>query len=291
MNKIKTIPWSNKITSIQCNVLEALAKVKFMTLSQMLDFGVGTTQYKYLWKQVASLRDRKRSLIDRRSFNTAERLGRVEDLYFLTKRGRQVLIYDLQVPEEEIRMPIGKIIAYKDYHHRKSTIDFQIKLLQWAKANTFQIPLFSAYYDKIGDNRSGKNLTTLTKIEFEGDQFFIPDALFLLQSTERERLFLFEMHNGHDTLRLLKQLHKHAHALVGRYTHRKLNYDSQKSYSIILLFEHTSTKQAFIKRLIKKGAAFRDIQQFFLCKSMEEMNQGDFDLGWQTIFGEEKNLI
>lgn len=281
----KIIPWSKGITNIQGNVLEALSTFKFLSLSQMLGVGVGTTQYKYLWKQVVSMRDRKRKLIDRRSFNLEARLGRVEDLYFLTKHGKNVLVYDFRIPEEDIKIPIGKTIAYKDYHHRKTTIDFQIKLYQWATERDYQISYFNAYFDKKGNNRSSKNLTTLTRINFDGMDYFIPDAVFKLASQSKERLFLFELHRGHDTARLLKQIHKHAFALVRKFTHHQFNYDPQKSYSILLVFEHQSTKNAFLKRLSKESRAFSQIEQFFLCKSLYDLMQTEFDKGWLTLFG------
>ena len=281
----KVIPWSGKITNIQGKVLEALAKYKFLTISQMLTIGVGTSQYKYLWKQVASIRDRKKGLINRRSFNLETRLGRVEDLYFLSKHGKSELIHAFHVPEEDIKMPIGKTIAYKDYHHRKATIDFQIKLYQWVDKRKHQILFFNAYYDKKGNNRSGKNLTTLTRVDFDGTDYFIPDAVFQLESEAKNRLFLFELHRGYDTNRLIKQIHKHAFALVKKFTHQQFSYDPQKSYSILLLFEYQNTKNAFIKRISKEGAAFSQIEQFFLCKSLEDLVESEFEHGWLTLFG------
>ena len=287
----KLIPWSNKITNIQANVLEALAKYKFLTLSQMLQIGVGTTQYKYLWKQVASLRDRKRGLVDRRNFNTEDRLGRVEDMYFLTKHGASALILDLRFPEEEIRLPKGKTIANKDYYHRKFTLDFQIKTYQWAEGAGRFVPYFHTYFDKTGNNRTDKNLMTMTRIDFEGEDYIIPDAAFLLSSLEKERLFLFEMHNGSDTFRLLKQLHKHAFALVRKFTHKKFKYPNDKSYTTLLLFEREGTKKAFIQRLIKEGQAFTEVQNYFLCKSLEDLEIKPFDTGWLTIYGKKGELM
>lgn len=42
------------------------------------------------------------------------------------------------------------------------------------------------------------------KIDFGAGEYIIPDAVFKLQNADRERLFLFEMHNWSDTMRLLK---------------------------------------------------------------------------------------
>ncbi len=287
----KSIPWSDKITNIQGKVLISLARYKYLTLSQLLAIGVGTTQYKYLWKQVASMRDRKRALIERRSFNLEIRLGRVEDLYYLTKYGKNVLVDDFRLLEKDIKIPIGKTIAYKDYHHRKTTIDFQISLYQWTEKNNYEIPYFNAYYDKKGNNRTDKNLTTLSKIDFGNGEYIIPDAVFKVMSETKERLFLFELHMGKDTLRLIKQIHKHAFALVKKFTHKQFKYDLEKSYTIFLLFEYQATKNAFIKRLVKTGVAFSQIEQFFLCKSLDDFAEGNFAEGWLTLFGKNSRVM
>lgn len=291
MRPDKPIPWSGTITNIQGKVLESLAKFKFLTLTQMLEIGVGTGQYKYLWKQVASMRDRKRKLVDRKSFNTEERLGRVEDFYFLTSKGREALILDFRIAEEEIRMPVGNSIAYKDYHHRKSTIDFHLKLSLWAKNRGVELAFFTTYFDKEGNNRSDKNLSTLTKIDFGAGEYIIPDAVFKLQTEDRERLFLFEMHNGSDTMRLMKQLHKHAQALVMKHTHKKFGYDPMKSYTTLLLFETDTAKESFINRVVTTGEAFSKVQKFFLCKSVVALETQSFGENWKTIFGHDSLLF
>lgn len=286
----KTVPWSNKITNIQSNVLEALATYKFLTLRQLLILDIGTTQYKYLWKQVASLRDRKKALIERRDFNTEERLGRVEDMYFLTKYGASILVHELFFPEEKIRRPKSKAIANKDYFHRKYTIDFHIQLLKWTDIKNIDVEFFYAYFDKSGNNRTSKNLKAKTKINFGGQEYIIPDAIFKLQSQQKQRLFLFEMHNGNDTFRLIKQLHKHAYALIEKHTHLAFLYPPEQSYTILIVFEKGSTKNAFIKRMMKEGSSFAQIHQYFLCKSLEDLEQYHFDEGWSTVFGEVGSL-
>ena len=123
-NKVK---WDGRITMIQGNVLEALARYKFLTMSQMLKLDIGTTQYQYLAMQTKSLRDRGRPLIGCHNFHIPQpRKGRVESMYYLRPKGREALVFELDIPEEKIKMPIGKSVAYKDYLHRKYTIDYQI---------------------------------------------------------------------------------------------------------------------------------------------------------------------
>lgn len=296
MKAIKKIKWERVITNIQGKVLEGLGRYRFLTLRQMLDLGVGTTQYKYLWEQVRSLRDRKRALVRcHRYENPAPRKGRVEDMYFLTPVGKEVLITELLVAEEQIKMPIGTIPAYKDYFHRKYTIDVQILLDSWAKNNEVSVRFFHTYFDMTGDNRVHKNLQAKTKVYLEGEDYFIPDGVFQLERGEETRLVLFEMYNGKNSGRVIEQLHKHALALTERHTHRQFGYDLNKSYPIMMVFEFDSIKRAVVekaKREVSKHGvqSFSRVEQYFISKSLEELKAETLNEHWTTLFGNKRVL-
>lgn len=281
----KLVPWAGRITSIQGNILEHLARYKFLTSSQLLRLDVGTTQYQYLSKQLKSLRDRGRPLIGCHNFSTPQpRKGRVESMYFLKPHGRQALVFELDIEAEKIKMPIGKSVAYKDYLHRKYTIDYEIELDKWAKANGAVVPVFDTYFDKVGNNRVSKNLRAKTRIVLSDDEYFIPDGAYFLKKDESRRLHLMEMYNGKDTGRVVKQLHKHAQALSFKCTHREYNLDPDFSYTIDLVFQYPSIMKATIDRLAEEGT-FTNIGQYFLCKSIEEVNEGKLDQ-WINLHGE-----
>lgn len=83
-----------------------------------------------------------------------------------------------QLESEEIRMPIGRAkLFFKDYFHRKYTIDFHIKLRKWAKKIQIELCFFDTYFDKIGNNRKNKNLKAKTKLDV-GNSYLIADAVF-----------------------------------------------------------------------------------------------------------------
>lgn len=287
--------WNTGTTTIQANVLLNLGKFYYLTLSQMLLLDIGTTQYKYLWEQVASLRDRTKPLVKSRSFNSVSRFGRVEDMYCLNKRGKESLILDLHVSPDRIKMPIGRPIAHKDYHHRKATIDFHIFLDSWASKYVYEIPFFDTYFDKSGNNRTSGTLRAKTRIDTEGKNFFIPDASFSLKKENWERLFLVEVERGVDTLKAIKKLHTHAYSLVERHTHKAYQLDKNKSYTILFLLENDSLKEALVRRVQQTETAFINIQQYFLCKSINDLLIGGFENGfyenWTTIMGEKRNLF
>lgn len=281
----KKVPWAGRITNIQGNVLEALSRYKFLTMSQMLKLDIGTTQYQYLQKQIKSLRDRGRPLIGTHNFHTPQpRKGRVESMHYLTPKGREALVFELDIEAENVKMPIGKSMAYKDYQHRKYTIDYQIELDKWASRNGAVVPVFDTYFDKVGNNRVSKNLRAKTRITLSQDEYFIPDGVYSLKREGSKRLHLMEMYNGKDTGRVIRQLHKHAQALAFKCTHRQFNLDPDFSYTIDLVFQFESIMKATIERIQEDGA-FTNIGQYFLCKTIEEVNEGKLDT-WVDLHGE-----
>lgn len=282
----RKIPWEGVITSIQGNVLEGLARYKFLTMSQMLSLDIGTVHYQYLHRQIASLRDRIKPLVGCHNFKTPQpRKGKVESMYFLTKKGKLSLIHDLMIPEEEIKIPIGKTVAYKDYLHRKSTIDFQIALDKWANDRGYHVPFFDTYFDKTGNNRVSRNLKAKTRIALSENDYFIPDGAFKVFDTENEqRFYLFEMYNGKDSARIVRQMHKHAQSMTFRCTHRKYSIEENKSYKVVLVFQFESIMQAVIER-VQKDPAFTYIKQYFICKTIEDVREKDFN-EWVNTSGE-----
>lgn len=286
----KPVQWEGVITNIQERALVALAQHKFMTLSQLLLLdGIGTTQYKYLWKQVSSLRDRQRPLVKCQRFNaiTPAKSGlppeRVEDLYYLSKEGEKALRNDLQY-EGIIKRPIGRRLAYKDYRHRKDVISFQVHLGNWIRQNELKLSFFHTYFDKEGNNRKDANLRAKTRVDFEDGNFFIPDAAFKIVSPQKQKWYLFEMYRGHDPKRTINQLHQHGLAMAKRYTHASYDIPSNKAYYIVLLFERESLKQSVLERIQQHEPAFELIEKYFRVKSWEDIAKGNFEDGWLTLY-------
>lgn len=289
----KKVPRNTVITEIQGNVLEALAKYKFLTLKQMLEIGVWTAHYQYLRKQVSSLRDRTKPLVACNNFKVPQpRKGKVESMYYLTKKWKDALIHELQIPEEDIKIPIGKTVAYKDYLHRKNTIDFQIQLEKRSSTIGLEVSQFDTYFDKVGNNRVAKNLKAKTKIIIREDEYFIPDAVFRLRhQNESEKFFLFEMYNGKDTSYIIRQLHKHARALVAKSTHKQFNLDESKSYTILLLFQFEWIYKALIERVQRNEWEFAYVQKYFLCKTLKDIGNGDLSQNRRTLWNETVNIF
>jgi hypothetical protein len=282
----KTVAWDGRITNIQANVLVALARYQYLSFSMMLEIGVGTSVYQYLWKQVSSLRDRRKALVACHNYSTPQpKRGKVESLYYLTMSGKKALMEELHLYEYEIKKPSNKAVAYKDYHHRKDTIRFHIHMDKWAKANGFDIPFFDTYFEKSAAAHGA--LMAKTRIDLKSGNYLIPDAAFKIIAETSDKFYLFELHRGNNTGRLIEQLHHHAQAMTTRATHGKYGLPINKGYYIILLFEFEVTKEAFLNRMKREGEAFQEVGRYFLVNDVGEIQKGDFGDGWRTVLGED----
>ena len=274
----------NTITTLQSNILVELARYKFLTVSQMHRLGLGK-DISWIRTQAKQLTDSNAPLIERLIFSVTPRKGRVENVFFLTKRGKEALIDGLKMDENAVKMPIGNsTLFYKDYTHRKNTIDFQIAAYQWAQEQerSTYIDFFDCYFDKLGNNRTLGNLQAKNKIALDQEDYIIPDGVFMLQTAQRPYLFLFEMYDGKDTKRVLEQVKKHVRAIAQGTPSEKYNYPF--AHRVILVFEFEALKDAFIERT-KNNIYFSEVSPCFRCKSIEGVER-DFFTGWQNLTGE-----
>ena len=80
------------------------------------------------------------------------------------------------------------------------------------------MPFFDTYFDKIGNNRVARNLRAKTRIALSETDYFIPDGAFkIVDIGGNQRFFLFEMYNGKDSARIVRQMHKHAQSITIHY--------------------------------------------------------------------------
>jgi hypothetical protein len=278
-----------KITSVQSNILLALARYKFLTASQFQRLCVGQ-DIGWIRLQAKELTEGSNALLERITFNIIARKGRLENVFYLSRKGKELLIEGMNLHEKDIKMPIGNSsLFYKDYTHRHNTINFQIAFYQWAEQQerATHIDFFDCYFDKIGNNRTNANLQAKNKILIGDDDYIIPDGVCMVQTTERAYLFLFEMYDGKDTKRVFEQVKKHVKALALGTASEKYNY--QFAHRVVLVFEHESMKQALIERT-KNNPYFSEVAICFRCKSIEGV-ETDFFRGWETLTGESTGLF
>ncbi|WP_045113463.1 hypothetical protein [Microscilla marina] len=273
------------LTVSQTKILESLAIYKFLTSSQMVTLEVMTHE-KNINTQIRFLRGLPKPLMDSENFGSIPKIGRLESIHFLTKKGKQLLIEELGYSPEDIRLPTNNnSLFYQDYFHRKYTIDCHIRASNWAKESGIEVLFFDRYFDKVGNNRIDKNMRAKTKINLKNKQYLIADGvLMILLPDGAQELYCLEMYDGKDTLRTLKQLKKHVEAIeIGSVSEQ---YGLPYAHRVLCVFEHEGLQKAVIKRA-NQESEFTNVKEFFLTKTLQSVLEQPFDKGWVNLLGEE----
>lgn len=275
----------NRIGHAQERILFALAKYKYLTVSQMRDIGI-LKDRRNIARKVKELRDQK--LVQSTVFGFFPGIGKVDNVNFLGPKAK-ALLQEFGLEDEEIRIPIGRQHYTNDYFHRRYTIDFHILVSQWAEVEGANILFFDTYFDKTGNNRKGKNLRAKTKIDLAGDKYIIPDAVCKIELPDfTHQLFLLEIHNGKDSLRIFNQLKKHIYVLSTGATNEKYEYG--QAYHILCVFEHESIMQALMKRM-QQANDFMYTTEHFLFKPLSHLKETNIMHGWTNYKGDKVNLV
>lgn len=275
------------IAPTQEAILLALAQYKFLTISQMLDLGIATHRPN-IQKHLERMRNRKRPMIASIEFGTVPKKGRLENIHYLKPYGKSILSEDLQIPEQDIKIPIGRnSFFYRDYYHRKNSIDVEIALNKYADTQGDTVLFFDRYFDKVGNNRIDKNLQAKTRIQLKNDRYLIADGIFKINTTKGDKLYCFEMYNGKDTGRTYRQLYQYLEAFATGSPSIMHNHD--KGFRVLAVFEFESILQAVLNRL-KKNSIFDKVRAFYLLKSLESATQGNIFDDWITADGTKSTL-
>lgn len=269
-----------RLTENQEMSIALIATYKYLTSSQFVEMGLYKNRA-YLTRALKPLVDFKRPLIAKHEFNPIN--GKLESLYYLTKYGKDFLLYDLEFAEEQIKLVKSlSPIKLKDYHHRKFTIDFHIYFRQWLESNGGKIDFLNYYFDKSGSNRSGDKsqfVTALNRIYIDNTNSLIPDINAMFSIDGKKYLYLFEQHNGQDAKRLFEQIYTHIIAMSKKAVSKK--YEYEKSYKVAIVCEHESVKNSVVKRLQKENG-IQLYDNFFIFKTNAELKE-NFCNNWTSI--------
>lgn len=268
----------------QVIALELLSKFKFLTSSQFVQLAL----YKNRGDVTNALKPLlvdKRPLVNKKNFQPDPAYGKVESIYYLTKYGKDFLIRSLNYTNDNIKYVNREIDLFQnDYKHRRSTVDFAIRLKQLIEKKDGEIIFCHYYFDKVGNNHAknkSKHVCAINRLELQSGNSFIPDIITMFSINEREYLFLFEQHNGNSTNRLVKQLKLHLISITEEIYEN--NFGFKRSPRIVVVCEKESVKYNTIKRL-KQDTQFNNFHNFFIFKSNDEL-QHDFNQNWSLING------
>lgn len=231
---------------------------------------------------LGSLRDRKVPYVRK----IPHRFG-IEAKHYLSPKGKDVLVQLNHLSEENIHFPKGVITTdTQDQKHRTSTIDIQIELDHAIRNQSIQMLFCDRYFDTTGNNRIAKNLKSKTAIIYEGKKTLKADMTFMLATDTQAELFLLELENGKDAKKAVPKCFMHGQAILLGSANEK--YDFERGYRTLWIFEHRSTMESVLEKL--NGLEFfKNLQEYFLFKPLEEINQ-DFFQGWTNLAGKERKM-
>lgn len=233
------------ITPTQAKILEQVARYKFLTVSQMITLGVAT-QRSNLYTAIAPLRDTRRPLIKEIKFGTDPRKGKLESFYHLTNRGKNDLLDNGLLDEEEIKLPKGTSSLFtSDYEHRKLTLNCHIACALECQKKGVDLIQFDRYFDKTGNNRTGKNLKAKTSINYLNG-YIIADGSFLISKGKTSRLYALELYNDRNTKRIISQLKKHMNGIKeSALCH---HFGIEKGHRVCSIFSNKGIMDAVMER-------------------------------------------
>ena len=140
------------LTAANIEVLRLLNRYRFLTNPQLLRLGLvhdNTSIYRIL----SRFGDGNRPYIGKKDFGFIAGVGRLHRIYYLQKRGAQLLAETLQLDEDEVSYQKVKPPFLQDYFHRLATIDVHIELDRFAAQYGCAVRFFHTYFDVDGANR------------------------------------------------------------------------------------------------------------------------------------------
>jgi hypothetical protein len=131
---------------------------------------------------------------------------------------------------------------------------------------------FERYFDKVGSAKA-KNLHSTIKLSFSDGGFFIPDAMGCYELKGEERIFIFEIYNGHNTKRVIKQLFKHKTSLQEGLPSQKL--EKKIASRVMVLYESNEAMLSSISAF-REETRFDGFRDYYLFNHLEAL-KANFD--------------
>lgn len=238
------------ISPIQSEILRGLWTYKFLTAQQLLKLSNG----RHLQSIYAELRVlREKNIIGAIVYWGVSRTWTLQKLHYLTPKGACIVGEIRRVDLDEVRYPKStNTLVKNDFVHRINTIDLWIAYDMRIANSQFDPLFFDVYFDTVGSQRWKKPtpLQGKTRIKVANSDVVIdPDAVFAYDDTEELRLFVLEVANGHDTLRIINQVENIVFAMYCWAISDK--YKLEKTPYLLFAFEHISTQKAVMEQVLK----------------------------------------
>lgn len=254
---------SELLSNTMCDILELAARFKYITFSQAKPLLLPVKSVSYIRSQFARLKN-----LGLLSSYNLEKPIKSESMYFLTEKGKDVVLSNSKIFADDIRLVTGVPMMVRDYAHRKQTVQIHLSLFYLLRGFGITIKVFACYFDKSGNNRKAGNLEAITKIPLT-DGFFIPDAIMLTESNNETSIYLIECFCDNIATRPFQQLiTKHMPALaLGT---PALKFGMKCNAIVLSVFENAGIKNKVIAQL-EKQTNFNAFAHLFFFSDIREL--------------------
>lgn len=143
-------------------------------------------------------------------------------IHCLTQYGAQVLADYRRVSVDTIIYPKGGMQFQRDIFHRIKVIDYHIRFRQWAQAQGIELSIADLYFDKVGSQRRGGQVSK-TRVDLVDGSFIEPDVIFGFRHKGQDFVYVLEYHRTSDTKRIATQITSLKNALPAISTQYQLS--------------------------------------------------------------------
>jgi len=265
------------VTPTTHNVLEALALYRYMTPAQMLSAGV-TKDRSHLYENLRRLSRGQGSPIGAMDFGTLAGHGRLPVVYYLKKKGAEILADATQ--RDNIEYTKHRAKYHNDYFHRIDSVDSHIIIRKWAAQNEIDIDFFRAYYEHRGANHggTGERLQALTTV-WTNYKRITPDAIFKFTTPDgASRLCVLEISRRMETKRVTEQLARHLEAFEDDSFGQAFKYPHM--HRLLWVFDSKNALERVQERALTLPTLERWQKAIFF-KTLDDV-KSNFLAGWQS---------
>lgn len=260
-------------------ILNGLSVYGFLSYEQMIHLGI------------AKHKSNLASSLSKLSAGKAPRISKIphemggKAIYYLRKTGKLTLEKCIHTRLQQAKYSIRKIERdTQDKLHRTFTIDVHISIIQSLRERS--VLFCHRYFDKQYQNNSTKKIIS-SRIKTNDRSSIIPDILLKLKSEAQEELYLIEIENGTNAHKTIAKCVTYAYAQLNGTLNQSLNFNS--GIRTLWILEHNTTLNKVLDKL-EENELFKNLTEYFLFKSIDQINDQDFLKDWINISRKKRSL-
>lgn len=270
-----------KFNSKEIQILEELAKHRYLSYKQMLKIGIDKHSSN-LSTACTRLSESKPSLIQKIAHGAG-----FAARWYLTSKGRDYLMEHHDYLATEINNPPNE--TKTDSMHQKhhfGLVNCYLELKHACEELDLKLEFADYDFDQVNNLKDNNNQRAKNAINRTKKEFIIPDLIFSIQTPRDKELFLLELENGSSSMKSYKKCLEHRQAIFMKSANEK--YDFHSGYRTLWIFEKESTMKATIKKM-KADSLFDKLTEYYLFIPISSIKDNFFE-GWINIDSKSRKL-